>query len=81
MTDGSGGVNSQSVKRMVGPNVSEQVKLQQLAWNLQSRTPVAARMVAGAAPPTKEEWQSITAPILVIAGEEVHPSSIALMAG
>jgi pimeloyl-ACP methyl ester carboxylesterase len=72
LADGSGGIHSASVKRMVGPNVPDEVKVQQLVWNLQSQTPTSLRMLYGAKPLTPEEWRSIVPPTLVIAGEEVH---------
>jgi pimeloyl-ACP methyl ester carboxylesterase len=71
VTDGRGGIHSASVRRMVGPNVPDKVKVQQLVWNLQSQTPTSLRMLYGAKPPTPEEWGSIVPPTLVIAGEEV----------
>jgi len=70
--DGRGGLNSLSVRRMVGPNVSDRIKMQQLVWNLQSQTPTSLRMLYGAKPPTLEEWKNIVAPTLVISGEEVR---------
>jgi len=69
--DGSGGIKSHSVRRMVGPNVSEDIRIQQLVWNLQSQTPTILRMLWGAKPMTREEWKDVVAPTLVIAGEEV----------
>jgi hypothetical protein len=71
--DSSGGVNSASVRRMVGPDVSKEVRTQQLVWNIQSRTPTTLRMLAGAQPMTREEWKHISVPILVISGEKVLP--------
>ena len=56
---------------MVGPNVSDDVRAQQLVWNLQSQTPTTLRMLYGAHPMTRDEWHNIMAPTLVIAGEEV----------
>jgi hypothetical protein len=56
---------------MVGPNVSEEVRTQQLVWSLQSQTPAILRMLHGAHPMTRDEWRNVKAPILVIAGEKV----------
>jgi hypothetical protein len=56
---------------MVGPNVSEDIRRQQLVWNLQSQTPTIQRMLSGAKPMTREEWHNVGAPTLVIVGEEV----------
>lgn len=56
---------------MVGPNTSEDVRTQQLVWNLQSKTPSTLRMIHGAHPMTRDEWHSIKAPTFIIAGEEV----------
>jgi pimeloyl-ACP methyl ester carboxylesterase len=66
-----GGIHSASVRRMVGPNVSDDIRKQQLVWNLQSQTPTSLRMLYGARPPTPGEWHSLVMPTLVIAGEEV----------
>lgn len=56
---------------MVGPNVSEEVRIQQLVWNLQSQTPTILRMLHGANPMTRDEWHNVKAPTLIIVGEEV----------
>jgi hypothetical protein len=56
---------------MVGPNVDDAVKEQQLVWNLQSRAPTTLRMLRGAKPLTREEWQSVAPPVLIITGEYV----------
>jgi len=66
-----GGIYSPSVRRMVGPNVTEKIRSQQLIWNLQSQTPTTLRMLRGAKALTPDEWGSIEAPVLVISGEEV----------
>ena len=58
---------------MVGPNVSDDIRSQQLVWNIQSRTPTMLRMLLGAKPMTKEQWGQVIAPTLVISGEEVVP--------
>jgi hypothetical protein len=71
-----GGINSPSVRRMVGPNVSKDIRTQQLIWNLQSQTATALRVLRGAKSLTREEWQSIIAPTLVIVGEEVLARSV-----
>jgi hypothetical protein len=72
VSDGRGGIHSASVRRMVGPNVSDKIRMQQLAWNLQSQTPTSLRTIYGANPPTPEEWHSIDTPTQIIAGEEVR---------
>jgi hypothetical protein len=56
---------------MVGSNVSDDIREQQLVWNLQSQTPTTLRMLRGVRPLTRDEWHSIVAPTLVICGEEV----------
>jgi hypothetical protein len=56
---------------MLGPNVSESIKTQQLVWNLQSQTPTTLRMLNGAKPLSRQEWHSIIAPTLIIVGEMV----------
>ena len=73
LSDNSGGIHSPSVRRMVGPIVSEDVRTQQLVWNLQSQTPTILRMLYGAHPMTRDEWHDVKAPTLIIAGEEVYP--------
>jgi hypothetical protein len=57
---------------MVGPNVSEDIRIQQLVWNLQSQTPTILRMLSGAKPMTREQWNEVLTPTLIIAGEEVY---------
>jgi hypothetical protein len=57
---------------MVGPNVPERIKTQQLVWNLQSQTPTTLRMLKGARPLTSGQWYDIVAPVLVIVGEMVN---------
>jgi len=69
-----GGINSKSVTRAVGPNASEDVRIQQLVWNIQSRTPTTLRFLRGARPLTREEWGQVVAPTLIIVGEEVASS-------
>jgi hypothetical protein len=66
-----GGIHSPSVKRMVGPTVTDRIRSQQLIWNLQSQTPTTLRMLRGAKALTPKEWESIRVPILIISGEEV----------
>jgi len=73
-TNDSGGIHSGSVRRMVGPNASDLIRAQQLVWNVQSRTPTFVRMVSGAHPLSREEWQKVKAPVLIISGEEVPGS-------
>jgi hypothetical protein len=58
---------------MVGPNVSEDIRIQQLVWNLQSQTPTIIRMLYGAKPMSRDEWHNVKAPVLIISGEEVIP--------
>jgi hypothetical protein len=72
LVDDRGGIDSASVRRMVGPNVPERIKTQQLVWNLQSQTPTTLRMLKGAKPLTSEQWHDIVAPVLIIAGEMVN---------
>ena len=72
VSDDRGGINSHSVSRMVGPNVSERIKTRQLVWNLQSQTPTTLRMLKGARPLSHEEWGRVIPPVLIIAGELVH---------
>ena len=78
-SNGSGGITSPSVNRMVGPNASEDIREQQLVWNLQSQTPTVLRMLHGAKPMTREEWHDVKAPTLIIAGEEVLRPIISLI--
>src|SRR5436190_22112432 len=67
----SGGIASPSVNRMVGRNASEDIRKQQLVWNLQSQTPTVLRILYGAKPMTREKWHDVKAPTLIIVGEEV----------
>jgi|SRR5579859_5037278 pimeloyl-ACP methyl ester carboxylesterase len=67
-----GGIYSASVNRMVGPNVPESVRTQQLVWNLQSQTPTTLRMLRGATPLAREEWATVIPPVQIIAGELVY---------
>ena len=64
---------------MVGPNVSKEVRTQQLVWNLQSQSPTILRMLHGAHPMTRDEWRNVKAPTLVITGEEVFPVNFLLI--
>ena len=66
---------------MVGRGASEDIRIQQLVWNLQSQTPTTLRMLYGAHPLTRDEWFKVTAPTLIIAGEEVVPHRRHLTAG
>lgn len=56
---------------MVGLNVSEDIRMQQLVWNLQSQTPTIIRMLYGAKSMSRDEWNNVKAPVLIISGEEV----------
>jgi hypothetical protein len=77
--NGSGGIASPSVNRMVGPNASEDIRKQQLVWNIQSQTPTILRILHGAKPMTREEWHDVKAPTLIIVGEEVLRSISSLI--
>lgn len=63
---------------MVGPNVSEDIRSQQLVWNLESQTPTTLRMLRGIKLMTPEEWSNVKAPTLVITGEEVHSMNMSV---
>lgn len=67
-----GGTASKSVSRMVAKEASEEVRLKQLRWNLQVRTPVWMRTAAGLTPATKEEWAALNTPVYLIGAEEDH---------
>ena len=58
---------------MVGDNASDDIRAQQLIWNVQSRTPATLRMLRGAQPLDPEEWRKIVVPTLIVVGEEVLP--------
>jgi pimeloyl-ACP methyl ester carboxylesterase len=68
-----GGIHSTSVRRMVGLNASEDVRIQQLVWNIESQTPTTLRFLRGAKTLAREEWSQIVEPILIIVGEKVTP--------
>ncbi|TGZ77944.1 alpha/beta-hydrolase [Ascodesmis nigricans] len=70
MLDRRGGTKSKSVSRFVGKNAPESVKRLQLRFNEGSRTPVWLRMVNGIQLPTREQWTSIRAPILLLGAIE-----------
>lgn len=77
-SENSGGIRSPSVRRVVGSDVSDDIRAQQLVWNMQSQTPTTLRMLNGAMPMTREEWHSLQVPVLIILGEEVTLRSLQL---
>ncbi|KAF3394064.1 hypothetical protein F1880_005144 [Penicillium rolfsii] len=78
--DRRGGIQSTSVKRMVGSHADEETRGLQLRFNKQSRTAVWRRMAWGTLPdykdgepvggiPGEKVWAAIYLPILLVAGE------------
>ncbi|EEQ33060.1 hypothetical protein McanCB56680_005363 [Microsporum canis] len=79
--DRMGGVDSQSVRRLVGEDADPQTRELQHRYNQQSRTPVWRRMAWGALPkynesgqaisgiPGKEVWEKIHIPLFFVGGE------------
>ena len=80
--DRRGGLESQSVLRLVGKDAHEDTKKLQLRFNEQSRTEVWRRMAWGAVPsilddgalkggvPGPEIWGQISVPVFLVAGED-----------
>ena len=78
--DRRGGLESSSVRRMVGISSDNETKRLQLRFNKQSRTPVFRRMAAGMLPTYEngipmdglageETWSKLEVPVFLIAGE------------
>ncbi|CEI95943.1 hypothetical protein RMCBS344292_10117 [Rhizopus microsporus] len=61
---------SKSVNRFLGPEVNESIRKSQLLWNLQSKTPVTKRFLAGARLPTKDIYSQLDMGVLLIGGEK-----------
>lgn len=76
MWDRRGGTRSKSVARMVGKNASEGVRRLQLRFNQESRTPVWLRMVSGVRLPSREDWQAVRCPILLLGAVEDRVTTI-----
>ena len=82
--DQRGGTESRSVRRFVGEGAGRELKVMQLRFNRQSKTPVWKKMVLGALPefdargrgigglPGKETWGKVHVPLFLIAGEADH---------
>ena len=77
LIDRWGGTRSFSVKRMICPTSSEDVKRKQLMWNKQSRTPVFKRMLGGMVWLTQDEWKAVDCNLLMLNGSEVRSISSA----
>ena len=93
--DKRGGLNSQSVHRLVGKEAHEDTRKLQLRFNEQSRTGVWRRMAWGAVPtilddgtlkggvPGPEIWGQMSVPVFLVAGENdkvTSPSEINIIA-
>ncbi|KAF9583370.1 hypothetical protein BGW38_009654 [Lunasporangiospora selenospora] len=70
--DRMGGAHSKSVNRLLHSSASEELRLKQLQWNTASRTTVLKRVTAGLRWPTKQEFQGIQSPLLLMTGEDDH---------
>lgn len=82
--DRRGGVDSSSVRRVIGKMKEPDLKHLQLQWNRQFRTPILKRITSGLLPrenqdgshaggyPSDRIWEGITSPLLLIAGEGDH---------
>ncbi|CAG8503062.1 9583_t:CDS:2 [Paraglomus occultum] len=70
LIDRLGGTRSSSVRRMISPKASEDVKRKQLTWNKQSRTPAFKRMMNGMVWLTQDEWRAVDCNLLMINGSE-----------
>ncbi|KAF7719874.1 Dual specificity protein phosphatase domain-containing protein [Penicillium ucsense] len=78
--DRRGGIQSTSVRRMVGHHADEETRSLQVRFNKQSRTSVWRRMASGTLPEYKDDkatggmpgeriWAAVRMPILLVAGE------------
>ncbi|CAG8590389.1 8267_t:CDS:2 [Paraglomus brasilianum] len=70
LLDRWGGTRSLSVRRMISPTASEDVRRKQLTWNEQSRTPVFKRMMGGMVWLTQDDWRAVDCNLLMISGSE-----------
>lgn len=82
--DRRGGINSRSVRRVIGDMKEPDLKYLQLQWNRQSKTQVLKRVTAGLLPrpdkdgvptpgyPSRSIWQGVNTPLLLIAGKSDH---------
>jgi len=73
--DRIGGIHSQSVNRLVHSSASDDLRRKQLRWNKESKTFVLKRLMAGVHFPTQHDFCKIQCPLLLLAGEDVSPSS------
>ncbi|KAF8946437.1 hypothetical protein BGZ52_008736, partial [Haplosporangium bisporale] len=73
--DRMGGIHSQSVNRLVHSSASDDLRRKQLRWNKESKTFVLKRLMAGVHIPTQYDYCKIQCPLLLLAGEDVRPSS------
>lgn len=73
--DRIGGIHSQSVNRLVHSSASDDLRRKQLRWNKESKTFVLRRLMAGVHIPTQHDFCKIQCPLLLLAGEDVRPSS------
>ncbi|KAJ1657456.1 hypothetical protein IWQ61_003147 [Dispira simplex] len=75
LLDRYGGINSTSVRRMLSPSASRDLKEQQLYWNEQSRTDVFRRVMLGMDWICQDDLKALTCPLLLLPGEFdlIHP--------
>lgn len=82
--DKVGGLYSPSVSRMLSPNNhSDELRAQQLYWNLQVQTSSWLRMAYFASPSTEQDWRQVDCPVLLIAAEcdvVTLPENVAIIA-
>lgn len=68
--DKQGGLYSASVSRMFSPNnKNEELRAQQLCWNIEVQTAGWLRTAYYAAPTTEDEWRKVDCPVLLIGAE------------
>jgi pimeloyl-ACP methyl ester carboxylesterase len=92
--DRRGGTESESVRRFVGEDASQECKKMQYRFNMQSRTTVWRRMAAGTLPtfengvprgglPGRDVWAGLEVPVFLVGGEMDHitkPAELAKIA-
>jgi pimeloyl-ACP methyl ester carboxylesterase len=68
--DRIGGIHSGSVKRMLSPSASIELRRQQLIWNKASPTSILKHYLRGMQWAGKEEYNQIQLPTLIVGGSE-----------
>jgi pimeloyl-ACP methyl ester carboxylesterase len=68
IVDRFGGLNSISVRRAFGKNVSEQVKERQYSYNCSTKTETVKKTLAATTLFSEEEYRDIKMPVMIISG-------------